>query len=312
MTSKLWTKEEIDILKNNRDKSAKDLQLLLHRTINSITVERSRIGLQRKYHFTELYKNMKICPKCKRKLPATNEYFCRCKNYEDGLNYYCKECTTKQQKIYYQKNRKQILKQDKDYRERNKEKIKKNKAKYYLDNKEKIDKRNKKHRQNHKEETKETHRIYYQKNKEKLRKQRKEYNQKSEVKERKNKCKRLRRKTDPQYKLDGNISRVIVKSIKQNKNNRHWENLVGYTLNNLKNHLEKQFNEKMNWGNYGSYWHLDHIIPKSWYIYTKPEDIGFKMCWGLENLQPLKAKDNWSKGNLINYFNQLKKDSGML
>ncbi|MFW5903050.1 MAG: HNH endonuclease signature motif containing protein, partial [archaeon] len=65
------------------------------------------------------------------------------------------------------------------------------------------------------------------------------------------------------------------------------EDLVGYTFNELKEHLENQFTDKMNWGNYGDYWEIDHIKPKSSFDFEKPEDQEFKDCWSLDNLQPL-------------------------
>lgn len=39
--------------------------------------------------------NIKICTKCKRELPATNEFFSKDKNSRDGLSYWCKECNCK-------------------------------------------------------------------------------------------------------------------------------------------------------------------------------------------------------------------------
>ena len=54
----------------------------------------------------------------------------------------------------------------------------------------------------------------------------------------------------------------------------------------------------MCWDNYGK-WHIDHIIPKSVYNYTKPEHTDFKRCWALKNLQPLWASDNLSKNDKI-------------
>jgi len=99
------------------------------------------------------------------------------------------------------------------------------------------------------------------------------------------------------YKLDTNISSAIRKCLAGRKEDRQWEKLVGYTLEDLKKHLEKQFDDKMSWNNYGTYWHLDHKIPKSWFNYKTPEDPDFKKCWALENLQPLEAKENLKKHN---------------
>jgi hypothetical protein len=63
-------------------------------------------------------------------------------------------------------------------------------------------------------------------------------------------------------------------------------------------HLEAQFVDGMTWENHGvSGWHIDHIIPKSWFSYTAPTDKEFVECWSMRNLQPMWASDNLSKGN---------------
>lgn len=108
-------------------------------------------------------------------------------------------------------------------------------------------------------------------------------------------------KADPMFKLNKNISNLILHSLKGSKNGLHWETIVGYTCKDLKQHLEKQFDNKMNWDNYGSYWHLDHIIPKSFFKFTTTEETEFKMCWSLNNLQPLEAIENMKKHNKLNY-----------
>lgn len=83
---------------------------------------------------------------------------------------------------------------------------------------------------------------------------------------------------------------------KKNKNGYHWEDLVGYTVEELKQHLENQFKEGMNWDKFlkGEI-HIDHIIPKSLFKYNDSEDREFKQCWALANLQPLWAEDNIKK-----------------
>jgi len=95
--------------------------------------------------------------------------------------------------------------------------------------------------------------------------------------------------------LNKSISRAIYKALNGNKNDRNWEKLVGYSLNELKKHLEKQFKDGMSWDNYGK-WHIDHEIPKSVFNYTKPEHTDFKRCWALKNLQPMWAEQNKVKG----------------
>ena len=89
----------------------------------------------------------------------------------------------------------------------------------------------------------------------------------------------------------------------QNKKaKRNWETLVDYTLEKLTKHLEKQFDSKMNLDNYGSYWVVDHVRPKSAFHYTPSKDLGFKQCWSLKNLQPLEKIANIRKNNRLIKF----------
>ena len=110
-----------------------------------------------------------------------------------------------------------------------------------------------------------------------------------------------KRSENPKFKISKRISLAIRNSLISNnlsKNGRHWEDLVGYTSQKLKDHLESLFQPGMTWNNYGK-WHVDHIIPKSFFIYSSTDDVEFRYCWSLNNLQPLWAKDNLKKGNKI-------------
>lgn len=132
-----------------------------------------------------------------------------------------------------------------------------------------------------------------------VRKKRKEYFAREDVKQRRNEYER-KRKENPKWRISSNISRRISKTLKlQNvsKRKRHWEDLVGYTKEDLLKHLESKFEKGMNWENYGSEWHIDHIKPISSFNITSLECKEFKKCWALNNLQPLWAKDNMRKGN---------------
>jgi len=111
--------------------------------------------------------------------------------------------------------------------------------------------------------------------------------------------KRLARQK-PKNRLDHAISREINKHLKLNnisKSNRRWQDLVGYTKEQLMEHLQSKFTPEMSWDNYGTYWHIDHIRPKSWYEYKSTDDVSFKECWSLNNLQPLPATINITKCN---------------
>ena len=72
-------------------------------------------------------------------------------------------------------------------------------------------------------------------------------------------------------------------------------NYLGCTIQELYLHLEKQFTPEMNWDNYGSYWHIDHIIPLS----AAKNDKHIYELSHYTNLQPLEAKENLSKNNKI-------------
>jgi len=108
--------------------------------------------------------------------------------------------------------------------------------------------------------------------------------------------KSLKKRSKPYIRASASISLGMRSSLRGGeKAGRHWELLAGYTANQLKRHLEKQFKPGMTWENYGSYWHIDHKIPISVFNFSTPEDIDFKRCWALKNLQPLEAKKNIQK-----------------
>lgn len=76
-----------------------------------------------------------------------------------------------------------------------------------------------------------------------------------------------------------------------------WE-ILGYTYEDFVKHIEKKFQPGMTWDNHGE-WEIDHIIPISFFCFQSPEDVEFKMCWRLENIQPLWKHQNKQKTNKI-------------
>lgn len=99
-------------------------------------------------------------------------------------------------------------------------------------------------------------------------------------------------------KLSCCISSVMNYSLNYNKNGYHWETLINFTLNDLKDHLQNLFQPGMTWDNYGK-WHIDHIKPISSFNILSYDDQDFKICWDLKNLQPLWAEDNRKKSNKV-------------
>jgi len=178
---------------------------------------------------------------------------------------YCLSCRIK---VWKRDNKDKVKAHDKRYYQRHKEKLKPQHQKWKQDNKEELKVFNLKYRQEHKEESRISNR----------------------------KRKRERRKTEPMFRLNCNMATAIGHSLKGNKGGRKWEILVGYTLKELKEHLEKQFTPIMNWNDSGV-WELDHKKPISWFHFTSVDDKEFKECWALSNLQPMLKEENMSKGN---------------
>lgn len=107
-----------------------------------------------------------------------------------------------------------------------------------------------------------------------------------------------KRRATPQGKLENTIRAGIhVEITRGSKRGRKTFDLLGYTAENLKAHIERQFQPGMSWDNYSLHgWHIDHIKPVSAFNYSTPDDPDFRACWALTNLRPLWAKDNLSKG----------------
>lgn len=107
---------------------------------------------------------------------------------------------------------------------------------------------------------------------------------------------RLRRyRQDPGFRFRQSISARIRQSLRGSKNSASWERLTGYRLLELRQHIERQFQDGMTWDNYGK-WHVDHIVPVASFSYADPSHPDFKACWALTNLRPYWAEPNLSKG----------------
>jgi hypothetical protein len=226
---------------------------------------------------------MKKCSKCKVEKPATNEYFQMNKKARDGLRSDCKECRKKSTEQYRCRNEAKIKEQKRNYRNNNKVEIKKQQKNHYEANKEKIMK---------------MHEVYRLNNKEEISKQRKKY--KIINKDKINHYVSNKLKEDINFKLSKNIRNRMLIALKRNSKSDKTFNLLGCTIDQLKQHLESQFEEGMTWENHGLYgWHIDHIKPCASFDLSDSEQQ--RECFHYTNLQPLWAKDNLIKnGKMIN------------
>ena len=278
---------------------------------------------------------MKQCTKCKLKKPPVD--FGNNKTRPDGLSCWCKLCSKINSRKYYQDNKEQRSLKAKEYYKDNKEKAKKyykqNKEKisireklYRQKNKKEIAVRTKAYRQKNKEEIAKKDAIHYKKNKERINARQRAWDaansdkrrereaarrdiireqQNAYYKENKDKilkakrmARRLRRKTDPTFRLEANLRSRTNGAIKNNSKSKSTIELLGCTVEHARKHLESQFTDGMNWETYGFYgWHIDHIIPCASFDLSIPEQQ--RQCFHFTNLQPLWAKDNLSKNDKL-------------
>lgn len=108
-------------------------------------------------------------------------------------------------------------------------------------------------------------------------------------------AKNIRYRASPKGKLDSRIRARLNNYLRGGKGSRSWMQKVGYSLEELKIHIEKCFAAGMGWHN-SHLWHIDHIIPLASFKYANVDEQDFKIAWALTNLRPMWAKDNVSKG----------------
>lgn len=236
----------------------------------------------------------KKCSKCN--IEKRLSEFSKDCHQKHGYNTSCKECIKKRNMEYKKKNKNKLKIWNKKYRENNKKAIKKYAKVYREENKEKISKYSSKYLSKHGETYS---KKYYRKNK-------KANIAKTTAWKKANpeKMAANRRRYKKKYKLRNKMSKSIAKALKTRGSSKQgqktWGQILKYTVDDLKAHLESLFEPGMNWDNYGAgpnKWCLDHVIPDSHFKYNSIDDDGFKKSWALNNLQPMWFIQNSSKGN---------------
>ena len=107
----------------------------------------------------------------------------------------------------------------------------------------------------------------------------------------------------PKRRIRARIGSQIYFALKTrsaSKERKKTFDILGYSLNDLMAHIERQFHSGMSWDNMGE-WHLDHITPLSSFKFTCIDDE-FRAAWALTNLRPLWSLDNIKKGAKIFYL----------
>jgi len=98
--------------------------------------------------------------------------------------------------------------------------------------------------------------------------------------------------------LDHRMNTALRLALNGSKDHRKWSDSVGYSTSELIARLNETMPAGYSWNRINEL-HIDHIIPKSFFQYTNPDDDQFRECWGLNNLQLLPAIENIKKSNRV-------------
>lgn len=111
--------------------------------------------------------------------------------------------------------------------------------------------------------------------------------------------------SDPQFNLAIKFRRRVWMALKKCKIQKQGHHkiikLLGCTFSDFKKHIESQFTDGMTWeGVISGKIHLDHKQAVSTFDLTDPEQVA--RCFSWQNMQPLWAFDNLSKGAKLIYI----------
>jgi len=187
----------------------------------------------------------------------------------------------------------------KKYRDNNKKEISKYMKEYYQKNKIEFKQKHKEYKKKHSKEIKEQNKEYRRMHKIKIREINKEYRRIH--KNERNEYLSIQRKMDINFKILCNLRSRLCNALRGNSKLARTIQLLGCSLEFLKQHLQKQFKSGMNWKNYGNgwngkglkEWHIDHIVPCALFDLSKINEQ--RKCFHYTNLQPLWAEENLKK-----------------
>ena len=219
------------------------------------------------------------------------------------------------QKQYRQKNRIEVNKKRRERYQKYREKFHERNRVYYLANREKAKEKAKKYRVENREKVLEEKRLYSKThreicnrkakawcdaNREKLHERSRKRRQKNKeyVNATRRKHVQKQYKTNPQFKISLLLRTRIKTSVKMQYANKAFKTieLIGCSINHLRQHLESKFKPGMTWKNHNTHgWHIDHIKPCVSFDLRDPEQQ--KACFHWSNLQPLWAIENLLKSD---------------
>jgi hypothetical protein len=240
-----------------------------------------------------------VCKECKIDKDLS-EFYLRKNGKVRSL--YCKLCYNIRYKKpynreYYEKN-KEIFSENYKEWSKNNDRSEYGK-KYRQENKEILREKNKKYRSDNKELILDRKKNYWKnlsiEEKKRINERKKELYHKNNYKDNKSKYVNNKLENDSYFKLKFNIRSLIRNAFKRNFTTKSKKTIeiLGCSFEEFKIYLETKFDDKMNWENQGTYWHMDHIIPIS---SAETEEDVYRLNH-YTNFQPLFWLDNLKKSN---------------
>lgn len=254
---------------------------------------------------------VKTCTKCGETKPVTGFYTSKSRHGKIGLRADCKDCVKTASARWASENperkaelvaryRVEHAGELKEYltewRNNNPDKVRASGMAWYESNKEKAAAYSAEWARKNPAKHKASQAKWYQNNKQKVMEAHEEWRRENPEKMREYANRHARKRSqNPRYRFEAAVKQSVRRGLTPgSKIGRRTFEILGFTAEELRAHLEKQFLPGMSWENYGE-WHIDHKVPLSAFNYETPDDIDFKPCWALSNLQPLWAPDNLSK-----------------
>lgn len=215
----------------------------------------------------------KKCSKCNQTKSITE--FNKNSRNKDGLGAWCRECGKQRSSQYYTQNKEKAKAYSRKYRKDHPEQVAEVLHNYWV---------------SHSKELAEYNTQYWLKTKEDTLVSRREDRREQERHYRLN----------PRHRLVDNLRGRLRSALKVKswRKNTHFSKYIGCDQLALILYLEKQFQPRMTWDNYGKgidKWNIDHIIPLD---SAKTEEELYKLCH-YTNLQPLWQTDNIKKSNKV-------------
>lgn len=101
-----------------------------------------------------------------------------------------------------------------------------------------------------------------------------------------------RKKWTPQTKVDDHVLQLREKRkwqialrryILEGNKSRAYAPYFGLPFENMRNWIEIQFGENLNWENFSTLWQFEHVLPVSYFDFTNEADL--RLCWNFVNIR---------------------------